>query len=164
MSPVSKARRLLIGGMAAVTALVVLAMAAHVRPRSSEPGSTTPLPSAATASGTMVATPVSSPALDPEARNAGADESWWQAVSQHLEREAYAASPIPQGFQAPNRAQNLRTTFGERGIEVEPRTRGGHRPRLALRVGDERFRAPRSDAGGSLVATFIDGRPRPLPA
>lgn len=66
--------------------------------------------------------------LDREVRQAGADESWWQAVSAQLEREEYAATPAPQGFQAPNRAHNLRTTFGERGIEVVPRTNKGVSP------------------------------------
>jgi hypothetical protein len=66
--------------------------------------------------------------LTPEMRQAGADESWWQAVSAKLEREEYAARSTEQGLQAPNRAQNLRTTFGEQGIEVLPRTAKGVSP------------------------------------
>ena len=52
----------------------------------------------------------------------GADPSWWQAVTDDLGRAEYAPTPTASGFQAPNRAQNLRTTFAERGIEVVPRT------------------------------------------
>ncbi len=43
-------------------------------------------------------------------------------VAADLERREYTPSPTPQGLEAPNRAHNLRTTFGERGIEVLPRT------------------------------------------
>src|SRR4026209_909854 len=46
--------------------------------------------------------------LTPELRQAGADESWWQAVSGGLERGEYAASTTSDGLQAPNRAHNLR--------------------------------------------------------
>ncbi|HWN83411.1 MAG TPA: integrin alpha, partial [Candidatus Udaeobacter sp.] len=66
---------------------------------------------------------VSTAELTPEVRQAGADESWWQAVTAELEREEYATKPTAQGLQAPNRAQNMRTIFGERGIEVLPRTK-----------------------------------------
>ena len=59
---------------------------------------------------------------DLAARQAGADQNWWQAVSADIEHREYTASPSGQGFQAPNRAHNLRTTFGESGIEVVPRT------------------------------------------
>jgi hypothetical protein len=52
----------------------------------------------------------------------GADESWYQAVTGDLARAEYAATRTPAGLQAPNRAQNLRTAFGEHGIEVVPRT------------------------------------------
>ena len=56
------------------------------------------------------------------ARQAGADECWWQEVSAKIEREEYAAQSTEQGLQAPNRAHSLRTTFGERGIEIVPRS------------------------------------------
>ncbi len=60
--------------------------------------------------------------LPSDLRQVGAEESWWQAVTADLARREYEASTTEQGLQAPNRAHNLRTTFGERGIEVVPRT------------------------------------------
>jgi hypothetical protein len=60
--------------------------------------------------------------LSPDLGQVGADESWWQAVTADLARREYEASTTERGLQAPNRAHNLRTTFGERGIEVVPRT------------------------------------------
>ena len=62
-----------------------------------------------------------SPTLDAATRRAGADEAWWQAVSIGLERQEYEAAPGERGLEAPNRAQNLRTQFGPRGIGVGPR-------------------------------------------
>lgn len=64
----------------------------------------------------------SDPVTSPGSHPAGADTSWWKAVTADLSRREYSASPTPAGFQAPNRAHNLRTTFGERGIDVVPRT------------------------------------------
>ena len=61
------------------------------------------------------------PAIDPAARRAGADASWWQTASARIEREEYHASLTAAGLQAPNRAHDLRTTFRSRGIEVAPR-------------------------------------------
>ena len=51
------------------------------------------------------------------------DESWWKAVTSDLARAEYAATLTSAGLQAPNRAHDLRTTFGECGIAVEPRVR-----------------------------------------
>jgi hypothetical protein len=59
-------------------------------------------------------------AVDPS--QVGVDRSWWSGVTADLARQEYAAIPTAAGLQAPNRALNLRTTFGERGIEVVPRT------------------------------------------
>ena len=63
----------------------------------------------------------SAPIVDTPARHAGADESWFTTVSAELQRQEYQATPGLDGLQAPNRAQNLRTTFHSRGIEVAPR-------------------------------------------
>jgi hypothetical protein len=53
----------------------------------------------------------------------GGSGGWWAEAVAALERSEYTASTTVQGMlQAPNRAQNLRTTFGERGIAVVPRT------------------------------------------
>jgi hypothetical protein len=52
----------------------------------------------------------------------GTSDAWWEEVQADLGRREYEASTTPQGLQAPNRAHNLRMTFGERGIEVVPRT------------------------------------------
>jgi hypothetical protein len=60
-------------------------------------------------------------AIDQAARHAGADPSWLATVSSHLQSQEYHASPSGEGFQAPNRAQNLRTTFDRQGIHVVPR-------------------------------------------
>jgi hypothetical protein len=55
---------------------------------------------------------------------AGADAEWLHSVSQRLASDEYHASPTGGGFQAPNRAQNLRTRFGAQGIAIEPRSLG----------------------------------------
>ncbi len=60
-------------------------------------------------------------AIDPAARQAGADEGWWETVTAQLARTEYRATANPEGLQAPNRAHNLRTYFRERGIEIVPR-------------------------------------------
>ena len=52
----------------------------------------------------------------------GMQPGWWEAVTADLTREEYAPTPTSAGFQARNRAHNLRTTFNERGINVAPRT------------------------------------------
>ncbi|HOX27093.1 MAG TPA: FG-GAP-like repeat-containing protein [Candidatus Krumholzibacteria bacterium] len=58
----------------------------------------------------------------PTERPAGVDAIWWQVVTADLARQEYAATPTASGLQAPNRADNLSTRFGENGIEVLPRT------------------------------------------
>jgi hypothetical protein len=55
------------------------------------------------------------------AREALVDANWRQAITSHLGREEYHATAEAGVIQAPNRAQNLRTHFRERGIEVVPR-------------------------------------------
>jgi hypothetical protein len=59
--------------------------------------------------------------LPSELGQVGTDVSWWDAVAADLARAEYAATPIPAGLQAPNRAHNLRTTFTEHGIAAVPR-------------------------------------------
>ncbi len=66
--------------------------------------------------------------IAPAARAAGADEAWWRTVSAGLQRQEYDATLGERGLQAPNRAQNLRTLFGPRGIEIEPRAMGEATP------------------------------------
>ena len=63
--------------------------------------------------------PASAPNL---AAVAGTSDGWWSAVQADLGRCEYEASTTSDGLlQAPNRAHNLRTTFGEQGIAVVPR-------------------------------------------
>src|SRR5262245_48554565 len=55
--------------------------------------------------------------LPSDLHKAGADPSWWQTVTADIARREYAATKTATGdLQAPNRAQNLRTTFGTGGI------------------------------------------------
>ena len=69
-----------------------------------------------------LSTPISAePMVPANLRHVGGDASWWQAVSNDLARAEYAPISTPAGLQAPNRAHNLRTTFGEHGIAVVPR-------------------------------------------
>ena len=59
----------------------------------------------------------------------GTSGGWWTEAVTALERSEYLASTTPEGvLQAPNRVQNLRTTFGERGIAVVPRTQRAVEP------------------------------------
>jgi hypothetical protein len=53
---------------------------------------------------------------------AGIPGDWWTAVRCELQAREYQVSPSPLGLQAPNRAQNLRTYFRDKGIEIVPRT------------------------------------------
>ena len=54
---------------------------------------------------------------------AGTSDGWWGAVQADLGRREYEASATSDGLlQAPNRAHNLRTMFGEHRIAVVPRT------------------------------------------
>jgi len=56
-----------------------------------------------------------------EIQSMGADASWWETATAEIARAEYAATWTAAGLQAPNRAQNLRAHFRERGIEVVPR-------------------------------------------
>ncbi len=67
--------------------------------------------------------PAATPApLSSNLRQVEADASWWQAVRRDLADREHAATVLPASLQAPNRAQNFRTTFDERGFEVVPHT------------------------------------------
>ena len=70
---------------------------------------------------TFVASEATQPVIDPAALSAGANESWWQAVSAQIARDEYQASFTSDGLQAPNRAHGLRAMFRAGGIEVVPR-------------------------------------------
>ncbi|MGD8396938.1 MAG: integrin alpha, partial [Candidatus Eiseniibacteriota bacterium] len=56
----------------------------------------------------------------------GVSADWWAEVSRRLAASEYNVSSSDLGLQAPNRAQNLRTVFNGRGVEIGPRD-----PRLA---------------------------------
>ena len=126
------------GQLAAAAAVALIVPFVVLRPGPSETHS----PSA---SSLPEAAPV---ALDPEARQVGADESWWRQASAEIERQEYAPLPVPGGLQAPNRAHDLRTTFGARGIEVVPRTGKGAAPAWRFRIGYETL-TPRLQVGKS---------------
>ncbi len=51
----------------------------------------------------------------------GVDPSWWSEVNHRLAMAEYEISPGETGPQAPNRAQNLRSTFHDAGIEIRHR-------------------------------------------
>jgi hypothetical protein len=63
----------------------------------------------------------------PKALAAGASDGWWAQVQRDLVTAEYALSPredTPNAWQAPNRAQNLRSTFTPAGLRVTPRDAG----------------------------------------
>ncbi len=64
----------------------------------------------------------------PAARNStpAVPASWWEQVQQRIASEEYFATAQPGGLQAPNRAQGLRTHFGNEALEVVPRTGEAH--------------------------------------
>ncbi|MFO7680471.1 MAG: FG-GAP-like repeat-containing protein [Chloroflexota bacterium] len=68
------------------------------------------------------------------------DDGWVTAVSAHLKAAEYAISASqgavgqPIVYQAPNRAQNLRTYFSETGIQVTPRLAAAGAWQAALEV------------------------------
>lgn len=57
----------------------------------------------------------------------GASGDWWTTVQQNIENEEYnlsrAVGESTILFQAPNREQGFRTTFSEKGVQVEPLSR-----------------------------------------
>ncbi len=65
-------------------------------------------------------------------------DGWLTAVSDQLEAVEYAissdGSPMQIAYQAPNRAQNLRTSFSEYGIQVEARLVQGAAWQLGLEL------------------------------
>lgn len=65
------------------------------------------------------------PSEPTSAPGAGVDTSWWQTVSTELARQEYQATHGEHGLSAPNRAQNLRTSFRAQGIEDTPRGKPG---------------------------------------
>ncbi|TMQ70382.1 MAG: hypothetical protein E6K81_12770, partial [Candidatus Eisenbacteria bacterium] len=62
--------------------------------------------------------------LPREAASARASKDWWSGVRGDLERQEYAGSATEDGWQAPNRAQNLRARFRGVGVELMPRAEG----------------------------------------
>ena len=63
----------------------------------------------------------SSPAV--AALPAGISTDWWSRAQNDLAGREYHASVAGGRLQAPNRAQNLRTTFEPRGLSIVPRTK-----------------------------------------
>jgi len=55
----------------------------------------------------------------------GASAGWWSDVQRELAEYEYRPSQNAEGLQAPNRAHNLRTYFGPRGIRLHDRTAAG---------------------------------------
>lgn len=68
------------------------------------------------------------------------DEGWLTAVSSQLKDAEYAISTSAEhtgqmvAYEAPNRAQNLRTYFSETGVQVQPRLVQGEDWRLGLEL------------------------------
>ena len=81
-----------------------------------------------TSSATVAEPPPSS--VDGVPLPAGVSASWWTQVQDDIRRSEYHVTwqeqtrlpDLPGGFQAPNRAHNLRTYFMNDGIRVIPRT------------------------------------------
>ena len=70
----------------------------------------------------FIGLPVGVPAPDPA--SPGVDANWWTAATSQIAQQEYCASRNEHGFQAPNRVQNLRTYFGDGGIDIVPREGG----------------------------------------
>jgi hypothetical protein len=68
------------------------------------------------------------------------DAGWLTAVSNQLQEAEYAVTAVTRSgggqiaYQAPNRAQNLRTYFSSTGIQIEPRLVHGEAWRFGLEV------------------------------
>ena len=56
------------------------------------------------------------------------DEAWLRRISQDVGRREYEATPSSAGLEAPNRAQNLSTTFHSAGIAIAARAPKGASP------------------------------------
>ncbi len=63
--------------------------------------------------------------LSSEATSAGATGNWWSQARRDIERQEYIGSATEDGWQAPNRVQNLRTRFRSDGVELVPQADGG---------------------------------------
>ena len=70
------------------------------------------------------AQPAGTEGPSPAATAAGATTDWWSQVQRDLERQEYAGSATEDGWQAPNRAQNLRARFQSAGVDVASRAEG----------------------------------------
>ena len=84
----------------------------------------------------------------------GASGDWWRRVQRGLAATEYHPSRNAIGLQAPNRAHNLRTYFGARGIRLHDRTAVGG-PELAglSLVGTGRGTALAPVAAGTVTQT-----------
>ena len=68
-------------------------------------------------------------ALPPDVARAGGDADWWSAVQEHIRTSEYHVTwqeqtyleDVTAAYQAPNRAENLRTYFTREGPIVIPR-------------------------------------------
>ncbi len=75
-------------------------------------------------------------AAEPSAPAGDVPADWWSAVQEDIRRSEYnvtwqeggALAGVSAGYQAPNRAQNLRTWFTPEGIRVTPRVFEGAAP------------------------------------
>ena len=58
------------------------------------------------------------------AEPAGLPPGWYSQVAGQIQRAEYEFGPIEGRYAAPNRAQDMRSYVGDRGVEVVSRTRG----------------------------------------
>jgi hypothetical protein len=64
------------------------------------------------------------PALTSSAASAGVDPVWLRTVTERIHEAAYEIAAVPGGAHATNPKQDLRTEFGQEGIDVRPRDEG----------------------------------------
>ena len=106
----------------------------------------------------------------------GIPRAWLAGVQRHLAAREYWASESAGGLQAPNRAQNLRTWFHDRGVRIHSRLDPGAGPLVALSLaalgrpgalapvgpGVLRHDGPRVELARSEVLEWYENRPEGL--
>ncbi|MFZ0548704.1 MAG: integrin alpha [Candidatus Promineifilaceae bacterium] len=100
------------------------------------------------------------------ADSTGVSTEWWAAVQENIEQSEYAISwqqnpglsGLAAAYQAPNRAQNLRTSFTPQGLRLTPRIQNGKTPSWQWGLTLNSFGSPTSQKPQEIAAINAVGQ------